>query len=273
MTTRKRNLIIAAAAAIVIAAAAVITVVTLNTQSEAEKVNNALAMMSNPDQTVSDVSDNRNAAVTVGSGSDNDTPIVIGETEDTFEADGENVPAESADVTGSDNDKAEKEDTPDDGTTSSEPSGSTKPSGTTKPADTSKPDYPEAPDQDKDSAPASTKAQTNKPAVTVVTTAPAVTTPPSTVRDDLPKVTAEPKYTTAPTEKPAQTEPTVVDKTDSNGFPANPVDGQIFIDADGNRWEYVEFIGWGEANGPAVILQEFPDNYEGGVFGGDQILG
>lgn len=260
MTTRKRNLIIAAVAAIVIAAAAVITVVTLNTQSEAEKVNNALALMSSPDNTDSDVSYNRNAAVTVGGGSDNDTPIIIDETEDTVEADNEDVLDENADVSMNDNDKAEKEDTPDDGTTSSELSDSTKP------------DYPEAPNQDKDSAPASTKAQTNKPAVTVVTTAPAVTAPPSTVRDDLPKVTAEPKHTTAPTEKPAQTEPTVVEKTDSNGFPANPVDGQIFIDSDGNRWEYVEFIGWGEANGPAVILQEFPNNYEGGVFGGDQIL-
>ena len=68
MTTRKRNLIIAAVAAIVIAAAAVITVVTLNTQSEAEKVNNALALMSSPDNTDSDVSYNRNAAVTVGGG-------------------------------------------------------------------------------------------------------------------------------------------------------------------------------------------------------------
>ena len=267
MTTRKRNLIIAAAAAIVIAAAAVITVVTLNTQSEAEKVNNALALMSRPDTTVSDVSDNRNAAVTVGGGSDNDTPIIIDETEDTVEADGVNAPDENADVSMNDNDNTEKEDTPDDGATSSEPSGSTKP--TNKPVDISKPDYPEAPNQDKDSAPASTKAQTNKPAVTVVTTAPAVTAPPAPVRDDLPKVTAEPKYTTVPTEKPAQTEPTVVEKTDSNGFPANPVDGQIFLDSDGNRWEYVEFIGWGEANGPAVILQEFPDFY---VEGGDEII-
>ena len=137
---------------------------------------------------------------------------------------------------------------------------------------TSKPDYPEAPNQDKDSAPTSTKAQTNKPAVTVVTTAPAVTAPPSTVRDDLPKVTAESKYTTAPTEKPAQTEPTVFEKTDSNGFPANPVDGQIFIDSDGNRWEYVEFIGWGEANGPAVILQEFPRHGDYVYGEGEQIL-
>ncbi len=271
MTTRKRNLIIAAAAAIVIAAAAGITAITLTTQSEAEKVNNALALMSSPDNTDSDVSDNRNAAVTVGGGSDNDTPIIIDETEDTVEADNEDVLDENADVSMNDNDNTEKEDTPDDGTTSSEPSGSTKPSGTTKPADTSKPDYPEVPNQDKDSALASTKAQANKPAVTVVTTAPAVTAPPSTVRDDLPKVTAEPKYTTAPTEKPAQTEPNVVEKTDSNGFPANPVDGQIFIDPDGNRWGYVEFIGWGEANGPAVILQEFPDNY-GPIGSGEQIL-
>lgn len=266
MTTRKRNLIIATAVAAVIAAAATITAITLNTHSEAEKVNNTLALMGDPNAVVSDIPDNRNAAVTVGGGSDNDTSIVIGETEDTFEADGEDALDESADVIGSDNDKTEKEDIPDDDTAASEPSGST------KPADTSKPDYPEAPDQGKDSVPSSSKPQSTKPAVTVVTTAPAVTTPPSTVRDDLPKVTAEPKYTTPPTEKPTQNEPTVVEKTDSNGFPANPVDGQIFIDADGNRWEYVEFIGWGEANGPAVILQEFPDNYEGGIFGGEQIL-
>lgn len=266
MTTRKRNLIIAAVAAIVIAAAAVITVVTLNTQSEAEKVNNALALMSSPDNTDSDVSYNRNAAVTVGGGSDNDTPIIIDETEDTVEADNEDVLDENADVSMNDNDNTEKEDTPDDGATSSEPSGSTKP--TDKPVDISKPDYPEAPNQDKDSAPASTKAQTNKPAVTVVTTAPAVTAPPSTVRDDLPKVTAEPKYTTVPTEKPAQTEPTVVEKTDSNGFPANPVDGQFFIDSDGNRWEYIEFVGWVPANGDGV-MQEFPDFY---VEGGDEVI-
>ncbi len=87
MTTHKRNLIIAAAA--------VITVVTLNTQSEAEKVNNALAMMSGFDNTDSDASDNRNAAVTVGGGSDNDTPIIIDETEDTVEADNEDVLDES----------------------------------------------------------------------------------------------------------------------------------------------------------------------------------
>lgn len=256
MATRKRNLIIAAVAAIVIAAAAGITAITLTTQSEAEKVNNALALMSSPDNTDSDVSDNRNAAVTVGGGSDNDTPIIIDETEDTVEADNEDVLDESADVPVNDNDNTEKEDTPDDGTTSSELSDSTKP------------DYPEA--LDKDSAPASTKAQTNKPAVTVVTTAPAVTAPPSTVRDDLPKVTAEPKYTTAPTEKPAQTEPTVVEKTDSNGFPANPVNGQEFTDSNGQLWTYLEFVGWRESGPPS--LQEFPDNYEGGVFGGDQIL-
>lgn len=266
MTTRKRNLIIAAAAAIVIAAAAVITVATLNTQSEAEKVNNTLALMGDPNAVVSDIPDNRNAAVTVGSGSDNDTPIVIGETEDTFEADGEDVPDESADVSVDGNVNAEKEDIPDDDTAASEPSGST------KPADTSKPDYPEAPANDKDTAPTSSKPQSTKPAVTVVTTAPAVTTPPSTVRYDLPEVTAEPKYTTAPIEKPAQTEPTVIDKTDSNGFPANPVHGQEFIDANGNRWLYIEFVGWKAANGSGV-MQEFPDNYEGGVFGGDQILG
>ena len=271
MTTRKRNLIIAAAAAIVIAAAAGITAITLTTQSEAEKVNNALALMSSPDNTDSDVSDNRNAAVTVGGGSDNDTPIIIDETEDTVEADNEDVLDESADVPVNDNDNTEKEDTPDDGTTSSEPSGSTKPSGTTKPADTSKPDYPEVPNQDKDSAPASTKEQTNKPAVTVVTTAPAVTAPPSTVRDDLPKVTAEPKYTTAPTEKPAQTVPTVVEKSDSNGFPANPVDGQFFIDSDGNRWGYIEFVGWVPANGDGV-MQEFPSHEGQDYFSGNQLL-
>lgn len=255
MATRKRNLIIAAVAAIVIAAAAGITAITLTTQSEAEKVNNALALMSSPDNTDSDVSDNRNAAVTVGGGSDNDTPIIIDETEDTVEADNEDVLDESADVPVNDNDNTEKEDTPDDGTTSSELSDSTKP------------DYPEA--LDKDSAPASTKAQTNKPAVTVVTTAPAVTAPPSTVRDDLPKVTAEPKYTTAPTEKPAQTEPTVVEKTDSNGFPANPVNGQEYVDGNGQLWTYLEFVGWRESGPPT--LQEFPDNY-GPIGSGEQIL-
>lgn len=251
MTTRKRNLIIAAAVAAVIAAAAAITAITLNTKSEAEKVNNTLALMGDPNAVVSDISDNRNAAVTVGGGSDNDTPIVIGETEDTFKADGEDVLDESADVIGSDNDKTEKEDIPDDDTAASEPSGST------KPVDTSKPDYPEAPANDKDTAPTSNKPQSTKPAVTVVTTAPAVTTPPSTVRDDLPEVTAEPKYTTPPTEKPAQTEPTVVDKTDSNGFPANPVDGQEFTDSNGQLWAYIEFVGWRKCSDG--VMQEFPD--------------
>lgn len=71
MTTRRRNLIIAVAVAAVIAAAAAITAITLNTQSEAEKVNNTLALMGDPNAVVSDVSGNRNAAVTVGGGSDN----------------------------------------------------------------------------------------------------------------------------------------------------------------------------------------------------------
>lgn len=262
MTTRKRNLIIAAAVAAVIAAAAAITAITLNTQSEAEKVNNTLALMGDPNAVVSDITDNRNATVTVGGGSDNDTPIVIGETEDDTDkaADVEDILTESADAAEIDKGNAEKEDTPDRGVTSS-----AKPADSTKPANTSNSDYPEAPDQGGTSS--SSKAQTDKPAVTVVTTAPAVTAPPSTVRNDLPEVTAEPKYTTAPTEKPAQTEPTVVEKYDSNGFPANPVSGQEYVDSNGQLWTYLEFVGWRESGSPT--LQEFPDFY---VEGGDEII-
>ena len=263
MTTRKRNLIIAAAVAAVIAAAAVITSITLNTQSEAEKVNNTLALMGNSNAVVSDISGNRSAAVTVGGDLDNDTPIVIDETEDDTDktADGEEVLAESADAAEIDKGNSEKEDTPEHGNTSS-----AKPADNTKPANTSNSDYPEAPNKGGTSS--DSQAQTDKPAIMVVTTAPAVTTPPSTVRNDLPEVTAEPKYTTAPTEKPAKTEPTVVEKYDNNGFPANPVDGQFFIDSDGNRWGYIEFVGWVPANGDGV-MQEFPDFY---VEGGDEII-
>lgn len=133
-------------------------------------------------------------------------------------------------------------------------------------------DVPEAPAVGEDK-PATTKpADTTKPAVTITTDKPKVTTPAQTVRTDLPKVTAEPQYTTKATTpaKPAQTEPTDV-KLDSNGFPANPVGGQKFTDSNGTTYQYNDLMGaWFESGG--VSMQEFPDNYEGGVFGGETIL-
>lgn len=277
MTTRKRNIIIASAAAAVIAVAATVTVVTLTPKSDDMiDVGNALAMLNDSETAAPDTPgapDNETPAVTVSGGADNDTPVVILETVEAA-VDGEkdalpdstNAPADDNGDDGDMNDKgnkdskddkgnAEKEDVPDSTAAPSAPSTESKPKSEPKPAPS---------DSD---APESSKPKADKPAVTVVTNPQAVTAPPSTVRDDLPKVEPEAKYTTSP--KAAQTEPTVIDKLDSDGFPANPVDGQIYIDPNGNRWEYVEFIGWGEANGPGVTLQEFPDFY---VEGGNEII-
>ncbi len=285
MTTRKRNIMIASAAAAAIAVAATVTVVTLTPKNDdMVDVGNALAMLNVSEQDAPDTPgapDSRNPAVTVSGGADNDTPVVILETEDAA-ADGEkDTLPESTDAPSNDkgdkndngdkdskDDKgnAEKKDVPD---STAAPSAAPSAKPESKPKSEPKP-APADSDTPASSKPKSDKPKADKPAVTVVTNPQAVTAPPSTVRDDLPKVEPEPKYTTSPEDKAAQTEPTVVDKLDNNGFPANPVDGQIYIDPNGNRWEYVEFIGWGEANGPGVILQEFPDNY--GEIGSGKII-
>ena len=115
-----------------------------------------------------------------------------------------------------------------------------------------------------------TKSTTTKPAVTVSTSK--ATTPAQTVRTDLPKVTAEPQYTTAATTttKPAkQTEPAEI-QTDANGFPANPEVNQTFVDSTGTEYIYNGIFGWIQGNDGNPDVQKFPDNYEGGIFGGGQ---
>lgn len=140
---------------------------------------------------------------------------------------------------------------------------------TAEPTEISEPDIPE----EETTSPATTKA--TQPAVTVTTDKPQVTTPAQTVRTDLPKVTAEPQYTTAATTtaKPAkQTEPAEI-QTDANGFPANPQNGDKFTDSTGQTYQYDGslFFRWVPYNNDGkTIVQEFPDNYEGGIFGGGQ---
>ena len=106
--------------------------------------------------------------------------------------------------------------------------------------------------------PTSTSAP--EPAVTITTDKPKVTTPAQTVRTDLPKVTAEPQYT-APattTAKPAQTEPTEIEK-DENGFPANPKVNQTFVDSTGTEYIYNGIFGWIQGNDGNPDVQEFPE--------------
>lgn len=140
---------------------------------------------------------------------------------------------------------------------------------TAEPTEISEPDIP----KEETTSPATTKA--TQPAVTVTTDKPQVTTPAQTVRTDLPKVTAEPQYTTAATTtaKPAkQTEPAEI-QTDANGFPANPQNGDKFTDSTGQTYQYDGslFFRWVPYNNDGkTIVQEFPDNYEGGIFGGGQ---
>ena len=137
---------------------------------------------------------------------------------------------------------------------------------TAEPEEISEPDIP----KEKTTAPATTKA--TQPAVTITTDKPQVTTPAQTVRTDLPKVTAEPQYTTAATTttKPAkQTEPAEI-QTDANGFPANPEVNQTFVDSTGTEYIYNGIFGWIQGNDGNPDVQKFPDNYEGGIFGGGQ---
>lgn len=144
---------------------------------------------------------------------------------------------------------------------------------TAEPEEISEPDIP----KEETAVPETTSATTRatQPAVIITTDKPQVTTPAQTVRDDLPKVTAEPQYTTAATTttKPAkQTEPAEI-KTDENGFPANPQNGDKFTDSTGQTYQYDGslFFRWIPYNNDGkTIVQEFPDNYEGGIFGGGQ---
>ncbi len=142
---------------------------------------------------------------------------------------------------------------------------------TAEPTEISEPDIPKEETTAPETTPATTKA--TQPAVTITTDKPQVTTPAQTVRTDLPKVTAEPQYTTAATTttKPAkQTEPAEI-KTDENGFPANPNNGDWFTDSTGQQYMYNSiFEQWIPGTPGHPNVQEFPDNYEGGVFGGGQ---
>ena len=141
---------------------------------------------------------------------------------------------------------------------------------TAEPEEISEPDIPKEETTAPETTPATTKAA--QPAVTITTDKPQVTTPAQTVRTDLPKVTAEPQYTTAATTttKPAkQTEPAEI-KTDENGFPANPEVNQTFVDSTGTEYIYNGIFGWIQGDDGNPDVQEFPDNYEGGIFGGGQ---
>lgn len=142
---------------------------------------------------------------------------------------------------------------------------------TAEPEEISEPDIPKEETTAPETTPATTKA--TQPAVTITTDKPQVTTPAQTVRTDLPKVTAEPQYTTVATTttKPAkQTEPDEI-KTDENGFPANPNNGDWFTDSTGQQYMYNSiFERWIPGTPGHPNVQEFPDNYEGGVFGGGQ---
>ncbi len=130
-------------------------------------------------------------------------------------------------------------------------------------ADVPAADTPELPDEPAQTTAATT---TKKPVITTATNAPEVTAPPSTVRTDLPVVTSTTKATTTT----AATEPEEDIEYDENGFPANPEYRDIFIDDNGQKWEYVYPEGIWLETGPA-ILYEFPDNYEP-IGSGEQIL-
>lgn len=121
--------------------------------------------------------------------------------------------------------------------------------------------------------PTVTTAKQTTPAVTITTNKPKETTPAQTVRTDLPKVTAEPQYTTAATTttKPAKQNEPVEIETDSNGFPANPVANQYFVDNSGQEYIYDTIFGWIKGNNGSPTVQEFPDNY-GEIGTGEKIL-
>ena len=264
MTTRKRNIMIASAAAAVIAVAATVTVVTLTPRNDTVNVGNALAMLSASDLAAPDAPDapdNRTPEVTVSGGTENDTPVIILETEDSTAEIEESVLPESTNAPSNDKGNAEKEDVPD-----STAAPSTAPSA--KPESKPKSEPKPAP-EDGSTPTSSSKPKADKPAVTVVTNPQEVTTPPSTIRDDLPKVEPDPKYTTASEDKSTQTEPTVVEKYDSDGFPANPTEDQVFTDSTGQSYIYDSLFGWIKYGDGDGVMQEFPDFY---VEGGDEII-
>ena len=146
---------------------------------------------------------------------------------------------------------------------------------TAEPEEISEPDIP----KEKTTAPETTLATTKatQPAVTITTDKPPVTTPAQTVRTDLPKVTAEPQYSTAAatTTKPAkQTEPAEI-KTDENGFPANPQNGDKFTDSTGQTYQYDGslFFRWIPYNNDGkTIVQEFPRHGDYTYGEGEQVL-
>lgn len=146
---------------------------------------------------------------------------------------------------------------------------------TAEPEEISEPDIPKEETTAPETTPATTKAA--QPAVTITTDKPQVTTPAQTVRTDLPKVTAEPQYTTAATTtpKPAkQTEPAEI-KTDENGFPANPNNGDKFTDSTGQTYQYDGslFFRWVPYNNDGkTIVQEFPKHGDYTYGEGEQIL-
>lgn len=141
---------------------------------------------------------------------------------------------------------------------------------TAEPTEISEPDIPKEKTTAPETTPATTKA--TQPAVTITTDKPQVTTPAQTVRTNLPKVTAEPQYTTAATTttKPAkQTEPAEI-KTDENGFPANPNNGDWFTDSTGQQYMYNSiFEQWIPGTPGHPNVQAFP-TFE--VEGGDEII-
>ena len=146
---------------------------------------------------------------------------------------------------------------------------------TAEPEEISEPDIPKEETTAPETTPATTKA--TQPAVTITTDKPQVTTPAQTVRTDLPKVTAEPQYTTVATTttKPAkQTEPAEI-KTDENGFPANPNNGDKFTDSTGQTYQYDGslFFRWVPYNNDGkTIVQEFPKHGDYTYGEGEQIL-
>lgn len=130
---------------------------------------------------------------------------------------------------------------------------------TAEPEEISEPDIP----KEETAVPETTSATTRatQPAVTITTDKPQVATPAQTVRDDLPKVTAEPQYTTAATTTEKQIKQTVPAEveTDENGFPANPKNGDIFIDSTGQEYQFNSvFDAWIPGNTGKVDMQEFP---------------
>lgn len=141
---------------------------------------------------------------------------------------------------------------------------------TAEPTEISEPDIPKEETSVPETTAVTTKA--TQPAVTITTDKPQVTTPAQTVRTDLPKVTAEPQYTTAATTttKPAkQTEPAEI-KTDENGFPANPNNGDWFTDSTGQQYMYNSiFEQWIPGTPGHPNVQAFP-TFE--VEGGDEII-